>query len=296
MRNLRLIVGLVFVGLTVLVSTINVSAQRIVVTRSTIPILTNIEKVGQLPPEIPPRVGAMTFDRGQLWISIYYGNGLHARYDAVKNEWNLERDPAVASAIRKITDHTGPGGWAFVDGRLWLGHANKLESNYGWVDLVDSNQFAKLEKPATDEVHKVEKPRSRSFAGLTYDGVNIWASWHACDYDVPVGDTQRLLKVDRDTAEILESYPLPYGSPADGARGLAWDGTRLWYAYGSHLMALNRGGNVLAHYTLKGVDRTSGMAWDGESLWIAEFEGKLWRIHGDDLPINHRGLANQIVP
>jgi hypothetical protein len=61
-------------------------------------------------------------------------------------------------------------------------------------------------------------------------------------------------------------------------------------------MALDTSGNVLAHYSLKGVGRTGGMAWDGESLWIAEFEGKLWRIYGDDLPINHSRLTDHIMP
>jgi len=119
---------------------------------------------------------------------------------------------------------------------------------------------------------------TQSYSALAYDGEYVWAVWHSFNYKVDSSQTQLLLKIDKETGQVVSEFPAPLGSPGGNARGLAWDGKNLWHGTDRRLTALNQSGNKLAQYVLPGVREINGLAWDGSSLWIIEFGGKLWKL------------------
>jgi hypothetical protein len=132
---------------------------------------------------------------------------------------------------------------------------------------------------------KPEYPGSQSYSDLTYDGENLWAAWKSYNYKAGLSKINLLLKIDKETGEILTELPVPFGEPGDGDRGLAWDGTHLWYACcGGELRSIDKKGTVTALYKLPGLERITGLAHDGTSLWIIEFDGKLWNLPLADPP------------
>jgi len=97
-------------------------------------------------------------------------------------------------------------------------------------------------------------------------------------YDLPVSQTELLLKVDPETGQVVCQYPAPGGTRSDGTHGLTWDGTRLWHMKDNQLSSIEPStGEVTAQYVLNEIKRPSGLAWANNALWIAEFEGKVWR-------------------
>ena len=237
-----------------------------------VPVIADLEGVSQLPSKIPQRVTALAYDGKKLWFAIYLDHGSYVKYDPISKQWALEQDSRLRASIPKVTGKwASAAGMTFVDGKMWLGSA--YGESFGWIDTSEPSKYQVFEK-----LYKPELSGTPSYSDLAYDGTNIWSSWHSANERTDKSKTQLLLKIDKDTGDVLSEYPLPPGYSADMTHALAWDGQKLWHAKGSKLTSLDRNGVVMGQFALPNLKRPSGMAWDGDSLWIVEFEGKLWRL------------------
>jgi len=86
------------------------------------------------------------------------------------------------------------------------------------------------------------------YSALAFDGANLWAAWHMFEYKRNVSESQQLLKIDRNSGEVLERYPLPPGERGNGAHGLTFDGQTLWHIKGGKLSSINLQGRVLPQF------------------------------------------------
>lgn len=232
----------------------------------------NLEEVSHVPETIPRRIQAVAFDGKKLWFAIYHHRGGYVTYDPETKQWDTTQDPRLRDAIAATMGRfMSAAGMVFVDGKIWLGSA--YGESLGWVDPSGPATFV-----VSSGHYKPDLYGSQSYSDLTYDGTHLWAAWHSFHHPSPRSKTQLLLKIDKDTGEVLGEFPLPPGESGDGTHGLTWDGTTLWHAKGNKLSQLDRNGSLLRQYAIPNVNRPSGLAWDGRALWIVEFGGKLWRL------------------
>jgi hypothetical protein len=236
------------------------------------PDLASLRLVAELPEGLPKRVSGLAYDGKKIWVAIYHGDGRYALLDPSTLGWELSSDDIRHAAIREVSgSFQSPGGVCFAGDRLWVG--GSYGDSFGYIDTRD------WKVGRTFQGRLREDRASQSYAGLACDGDHVWIAWHWFRYDIPVTQTQVLLKVDAETGRIDAEYPLPAGSRPDGVHGLTSDGSRLWHMKDSLLSAIDPGtGIVTAQYVLRQVKRTSGLAWDGSALWISEFDGKIWRL------------------
>jgi hypothetical protein len=101
--------------------------------------------------------------------------------------------------------------------------------------------------------------------GLTIDGLTFWA------FD---GETGRIyhFSVDESGAvpqtRIIGSFEAPMNGVNGGIdRGIAWDGTNLWYSDRYNVYRLDTSGKILSNFEFP--YEVPALAWDGEHLWLA---------------------------
>jgi len=236
------------------------------------PDLEQLKLVTQLTPEVPRRVSSIAYDGEKLWVGIYMGQGIYATLDPSSLQWTIGNTQKSREAITAVSgSFYSPGGLCFVNGKLWIG--GSYGDSFGSIDPHDW----KVENKFT--VRQRDGSASQSYAGLAYDGNNLWIAWHWNKYSFPVSQTQVLLKVEVKSGLVIGEYPLPPGQPRDSTHGLTFDGSLLWHAKGNLLASIDPAtGQVVAEYRLNEVKRVSGLAWDEKALWIAEFDGKIWRL------------------
>ena len=236
------------------------------------PALGELKLVAQLPPELPQRISGLAYDGEKLWATIYLGRGEYATLNPTTLEWKVSDERKQHEAISKVAgSFASPGAVCFVNGKLWI--AGAYGDSFGSIDMSDW------------KVERIFKGRQRvdragqSYAGMAYDGSHLWIAWHWLRYDLPISETQLLLKVEPDSGKVVAEYPLPCGTSNDMTHALTWDGSRLWHAKDNRLSTIDPStGRVTETYILNDLQRPSGLAWDGQSLWIAEFDGKIWRL------------------
>jgi hypothetical protein len=246
------------------------------------PIVSGLRLVTELPKELPQRVSSLAYDGERFWATIYHGRGTFATFDPAADAWQISREIQQHTAIKAVAgSFESPGGACFAAGKLWI--AGSYGDSFGVVD------------PQTWRVERLFKVKlqdhyaSQSYASITFDGQYLWMAWHWFNYYIPEGDAQRLLKVDRETGRVVESYPLPAGTANDQTHGLTWDGQQLWHVKDTVLSSIDASnGNITAQYNVPKLSRPSGLAWDGQALWIAEFRGRVWRLPFAD---NEKTLA-----
>ena len=238
-----------------------------------VPDIEKMKTVSKLPPEVAQRANALAFDGEKFWIPLYAARGQIVTFDPRTETWDTSQDPKLAAAAVRLFGRTAsPGGLTFADGKMWF--ANAYGDSFGWLDTSDPEKSLKYERTI-----RADFENGQAYTDLAFDGIYIWASWKAADYNlVDRFKTQLLLKIDPDTGEIASTHQILFGGLSDGAHGLAWDGESLWYGFGNSLRALDRTGKELAKYSVKGVSRIAGIAWDGDALWLIEFTGKLWKL------------------
>ena len=236
-----------------------------------LPLTAELKQVSQVPANIPQRITGMAFDGEKFWFPVYLSRGNYATFNPKTEEWKYSDDEKHRQAIRKISQpFSASSGIAFAGKTLWLG------GSYGESLGVINTGTWEIEKHFKQKV-RPDLPGSQSYSSLAFDGTNIWAAWHSFVYKLPASETQQLLKINSNTGEIIEKYPLPPGDRNDGVHGLTFDGEKLWHVKDNRLSEIDLNGNVMRQFTLKELNRPSGLAWDGESLWIIEFSGKLWK-------------------
>lgn len=236
------------------------------------PVIDAIVQVSQVPSEIPQRITGMAFDGEKLWFSVYLSRGHYATFNIQTDQWTYSENETHHDAIAKISQpFTSVSGIAFNGRTMWLG--GSYGESLGSINLdswqVDRS-FSRLLRP---DVHN-----SQSYSSLAYEGTNLWAAWHMFEYKRADSESQKLLKIDQETGQVLEQYALPPGSRADGVHGLTFDGQSLWHIKNRRLSSINLKGEVISQFELKALSRPSGLAWDGQTLWIVEFDGKLWKM------------------
>lgn len=236
------------------------------------PDLRELKLVAQLPPELPQRIKGLAYDGEKLWATIYLGRGRYATLDPSTLSWGANNENEHYKVISRVSGaFESPGAISFAKGRLWI--AGAYGESFGSIN------------PETWKVDQLfkgkqrEDPASQSYSSLAYDGNHLWIAWHWFRYDLPVSETQLLLKVDPETGRVVGQYPAPAGTRNDGTHGLTWDGATLWHMKDHRLSSIDPAtGQVTAQYVLAGIKRPSGLAWANDALWIAEFEGKIWRL------------------
>ena len=236
------------------------------------PNLPELKLVAQLPPELPQRIMGLAYDGEKLWATIYLGRGVYATLEPSTLTWGSKNDH---EQYRVISDVAGafasPGGVCFAKGTLWI--AGAYGESFGSIDT----QTWKVERLFKGKQR--EDKGSQFYSNVACDGNYLWIVWHWFRYDLPVSETQLLLKVDPETGKVVGQYPAPGGTRSDATHGLTWDGTRLWYMKDNRLSSIEPStGEVTARYVLSEIKRPSGLAWANDALWIAEFEGKVWRL------------------
>jgi hypothetical protein len=238
------------------------------------PDVSELKVVTQLPPELPQRIMGLAYDGEQLWATIYLGKGRYAKLDPGTLKWSTDTDAKHTNVISIVAGaFQSPGGVCFAKGKLWI--VGAYGESFGSIN------------PDTWEIDKLfkgwqqldPKNASQTYSSIAYDGSNLWIAWHWFRYDQPVSATQRLLKVDPDTGNVIARYPVPAGTRNDATHGVTWDGTRLWHMKDQRLSSIDPStGLVTAQYVINGINRPSGLAWAKDALWIAEFGGKIWRL------------------
>ena len=236
------------------------------------PDLLELKLVAQLPPELPQRITGFAYDGEKLWATIYLGRGRYATLDPLTLSWGSNNEIERYKAVRSVAGAFGsPGGICFAKGTLWI--AGAYGESFGSID-TETWKVNRLFKGK-----QREDEASQFYSSIAYDGKYLWIVWHWFRYDLPVSQTQLLLKVDPETGKVVGQYPAPGGTRSDGMHGLTWDGARLWYMKDNRLSEIEPStGEVTAQYLLDQIKRPSGLAWANNALWIAEFGGKVWRL------------------
>ena len=247
----------------------------IAIAQTGVPDVGELKLVAQLPPELPQRIMGLAYDGERIWATIYLGRGKYAKLDPATLEWSTDTDVKHTNVIATAAGaFQSPGGVCFENGKLWITGA--YGESFGAIKRGDTWEIDKLFKGF--QRHD-QKGASQSYSSIAYDGSHLWIAWHWFRYDQPVSQTQRILKVDPETGNVVAQYPVPPGTRNDGAHGLTWDGTTLWHMKDQRLSAIDRAtGLVTAQYRIPEVWRPSGLAWAKDALWIAEFGGKIWRL------------------
>jgi len=117
------------------------------------------------------------------------------------------------------------------------------------------------------QVDEVLYPNKEDIFGLAFDDANNWL-WLLVRN---VSFTYDLVKYDPNTQTVLGIYPVNFMPEADdAARGLAYDGTYLWFADRSAELVykVSTAGALVQQYPYG--DDPSGLAWDGANLWISD--------------------------
>lgn len=231
-----------------------------------------LELVAQLPEELPQRITGFAYDGKKLWATVYLDRGRYATLDPSTLVWTISSDDSQHKTIAKVSgSFATPGAICFANGALWV--AGAYGDSFGSIDMRDW------------KIQRVFKGKQREdwagqgYSSMAFDGNYLWIAWQWLRYDLPVSETQLLLKVDPETGQIVAEYPAPAGTRPDMTHGLTWDGSTLWHAKDHRLSAIDPStGTVIAQYTFKQLKRPSGLAWDGQALWIAEFNGRIWRL------------------
>jgi hypothetical protein len=232
-----------------------------------------LQLVTQLPEVLPRRVMGLAYDGEKLWASVYHGQGRYATLDPSSLLWTISSDAQQQKAISKLSEpFASPGGICFANGVLWV--AGSYGESFGSIDIGDW----KIQRVFKGKKRE-ESTASQSYSGMAFDGSHLWIAWHWFRYDLPVSQTQLLLKVDPEKGKVVSEYAAPAGNSRDATHGLTWDGSKLWHAKENRLSSIDPStGQVTAKYIFHQIKRPSGLAWDGQALWIAEFDGKIWRL------------------
>jgi hypothetical protein len=239
------------------------------------PVLSELKLVTQLPGELPQRVEGLAYDGEKLWATVYHGKGSYAILNPITLGWEPLNESEHYQVISNVAGNfQSPSGICFDKGMLWI--TGSYGESFGAIDRQTwkvQRLFKGYLKPRRD------KEASQSYSSIACDGNYIWIAWHWFRYDLPVTETQLLLKVDPESGKVVSQYPLPAGTRNDGAHGLTWDGTSLWHMKDQKLSAIDPAtGKVTAQYRIGQVKRPSGLAWANNALWIAEFSGKVWYL------------------
>ena len=240
---------------------------------SSTPKLEALRVITELPAGVPQRVTGLAFDGQKLWATVYQGNGQYVHFDPSTGLWEISQEKIRHKAIAETAgDFASPGAICVVNGTLWV--AGSYGNAFGSIDI----QTWKIER-----VFKVKQREdegaTQSYASMACDGSHLWIAWHWFRYDIPVSQTQLLLKIDPQTGKTIAEYPAPAGNANDMAHGLTWDGSKLWHVKDKTLSAIDPAtGIVTAQYTIPELKRPSGLAWDGSALWISEFHGRIWHL------------------
>lgn len=238
------------------------------------PDFNGLQLVTQLPRELPQRIMGFSYDGKKIWATVYLGRGQYATLDPVTLEWNVSRDVKEYRAIADVSGaFMSPGASYWVNGKWWI--AGAYGESFGYID-TRTWKVERMFKGFQRSGHRA----SQTYSGMAYDGAHVWIAWHWFRYDLPTSETQRLLKIDPETGNVVAEYPAPAGTRNDATHGLTWDGSRLWHAKDDRLSAIDPAtGTVIAQYNLGyEIKRPSGLVWDGKSMWIAQFNGTIWRL------------------
>lgn len=238
---------------------------------SSTPNVQALQLMAQLPPELPQRVLGLAYDGNVFWTTVYL-DGRYVTLDPNTLKWSVSTDTKANEAINEVSGKLkSAAGICFVNGKLWI--AGAYGNSFGSIDPAEW----KIDRVFKDKQR--EDPSSQSYSSMGCDGSHLWIAWHWFRYDLPVSETQQLLKIDPETGKVVAVYPLPGGTRVDATHGLTWDGTRLWHAKDNRLTSIDPDtGRVIDEYKLPLLKRPSGLAWDGHALWIIEFDGKVWRL------------------
>lgn len=236
------------------------------------PEVLELKLVTRLPAVVPQRLMGLAFDGEKLWATVYQGQGRYATLDPATLSWQSDAQNDHYNIIGKVAGRfASSGGLCFVRGKLWI--SGSYGESFGSIDM----QSWKVDQLITGRQRQGEG--TQSYSSIAFDGNHLWIVWHWFRYDLPVSQTQLLLKVDPQTGKVVAEYPVPGGTRSDGTHGLTWDGTRLWHMKDNRLSAIDpTTGAVTAQYVLDGIKRPSGLAWVNQALWIAEFDGKVWQL------------------
>lgn len=247
-------------------------APVISIAQSGNPDLAELKLVAQLPPELPQRVMGLAYDGEKFWVTIYLGQGRYATLDPATLNWETNKEKEHYKVISSVAGaFESPAGICFAKGRLWITGA--YGDSFGSIDT----QTWKVRQLFKGKQR--EDKASQSYSSLACDGNYLWIAWHWFRYDLPVSQTQLLLKVDPENGEVVALYPVAGGTRNDATHGLTWDGSRLWHIKDNRLSSIEPlTGEVTAQYVLNELKRPSGLAWANNALWIVEFEGKVWRL------------------
>jgi len=248
------------------------SAQVTLVAQAGGPDLVDLKLVAQLPAELPQRIMGFAYDGEKFWATIYLGRGRYATLDPATLRWGSNNEDEHYSVIKTVAGAFGsPGGICFAKDMLWITGA--YGESFGSIDR-QTWKVGQLFKGK-----QREDKASQFYSSVAYDGNHLWIVWHWFRYDLPVSETQLLLKVDPQSGKVVSQYPAPAGTRPDGTHGLTWDGSRLWHMKDRRLSSVDPStGAVTAQYVIDAIKRPSGLAWANDALWIAEFDGKIWRL------------------
>jgi len=198
--------------------------------------------------------------------------------DAEKNE-TVSKDYSFSTACfgyslvetKSIgTPYANPVGIATDQDNFWLmfGTHNGMEHKLIYYD-IDTNEVLE-----SFDFYNLIEVLGTGVYGITWDGANVWISVS--------GDTNKLVKVDPDTGEILQTWSSP---TTLGPSDLAWDESKIWVSSGTseiYTVDPENGGSSLF---LNRAARDSGIAIRGDEVWVGNLFDTNVSIYNSDTKV-----------
>ena len=218
----------------------------------------------------------LAWDGSYLWSADYKSRKIY------------KIDPKNGDVIKRLTT---PGEWPA--GLAWDGR-------HLWSADYKSRKIYKID-PKNGEVIKSINLPGKCCSGLAWDGSHLWSA-DICAYSATIfeiGAGAKIYKIDPKNGEVIKSIKSAHTSP----RGLAWDGSYLWYIdeymYWERIYKVDpANGNVIKKFTPPGKG-PSRLAWDGSYLWNSDESRKIYKINVQGLPnvcdAKFRQAANKVI-
>lgn len=161
-----------------------------------------------------------------------------------------------------------PEGMAWGDGTLYIA-ADNIKGG-----LWESEHHYRIEAydPSTETVVRERDFDQTDLGGITSDGSHIWVGGN---------DSRDIWKLNSGLSR-LSTLTAPR-DPENGwiTKGLAWDGSNLWWCNFGAIVKLSPDGEELASYYLPNDDSIGAITWVDDHLWCctrAESGGKLYKV------------------
>jgi len=234
----------------------------------------------EIPDQDPP-YGMVIQDSIQLPISspraltwdgdAFYVGALKSGSNDEDNIYRIRMDGTVETTWA-VNDF--PEGMAWGDGTLYM-TADNIKGG-----LWESEHHYRIEayNPSTETGGRERDLDQTDLDGITSDGSHIWVGGN---------DSRRIWKMNSGLSRVRDLTAPRESENGWITKGLAWDGSNLWWCNSGSIVKLSADGEELASYYLPNDESLSAITWVDDHLWCcttAESEGWLYKVKPNHPP------------